>query len=109
MCYLSRLKETERVERGQFVQDLLLSTLSMEGVDLNEDFVRTLVDDGHSFSGKTAEVSFCRCMGRGVPVVSGRIFFADGINSVGDYNSSPGGCRRRLCVCPHFFSGFTMG
>jgi len=43
-------QETERVERGQFVQDLLLSTLSMEGVDLNEDFVRTLVDDGHSFS-----------------------------------------------------------
>ena len=34
------------------------------------------------------------------------IFVADGINSVGDYNSSPGGCR--LCVClfvcvPTFF------
>ena len=34
------------------------------------------------------------------------IFVADGINSVGDYNSPPGGCRRRVClfVCvPTFF------
>ena len=41
------------------------------------------------------------------------IFVADGINSVGDYNSSPGGCRLSVClcvcVCPHFFSRFTMG
>ena len=47
------------------------------------------------------------------------IFVANGINSVGDYNSSPGGCRRRrrlsvcltvcVSVCPHFFSRFTMG
>ena len=36
-----------------------------------------------------------------------KIFVADGINSVGDYNSPPGGCR--LCVCPHFFSRFTIG
>ena len=31
---------------------------------------------------------------------------ADGINSVGDYSSSPGGCRLCLCVCvcvPTFF------
>ena len=33
-----------------------------------------------------------------------RVFVADGINSVGDYNSSPGGCRRRVCVrVPTFF------
>ena len=39
-----------------------------------------------------------------------RIFVADGINSVGDYNSPPGGCRhRRRRVCPHFFSCFTIG
>ena len=25
-------------------------------------------------------------------------FVADGINSVGDYNSSPGGCRLSVCV-----------
>ena len=41
------------------------------------------------------------------------IFVADGINSVGDYNSFPGGCRLSVClcvsVCPHFFSRFTMG
>ena len=39
------------------------------------------------------------------------IFVADGINSVGDYNSPPGGCRLSvcLCVCPHFFSRFTIG
>lgn len=43
-------QETERVERGQFVQDLLLSTLLMEGVDLNGDFLRSLEDEGHSFS-----------------------------------------------------------
>ena len=33
-------------------------------------------------------------------------FVADGINSVGDYNSPPGGCRRRrrrVCVSPPFF------
>ena len=27
------------------------------------------------------------------------IFVADGINSVGDYNSPPGGCRLSVCVC----------
>ena len=37
------------------------------------------------------------------------IFVADKINSVGDYNSSPGGCRLSVCMCPHFFSRFTMG
>ena len=39
------------------------------------------------------------------------LFVADGINSVGDYNSPPGGCRRRrVCVCvPTFFSRFTIG
>ena len=38
-------------------------------------------------------------------------FVADGINSVGDYNSPPGGCRLSVCVsvCPHFFSRFTIG
>ena len=40
-------------------------------------------------------------------------FVADGINSVGDYNSPPGGCRLYVCVClyvcPHFFSRFTIG
>ena len=38
-------------------------------------------------------------------------FVADGINSVGDYNSSPGGCclSVSVCVCPHFFSRFTIG
>ena len=37
------------------------------------------------------------------------IFVADGINSVGDYNSPPGGCRRRrrrvsVFVSPLFFT-----
>ena len=37
------------------------------------------------------------------------IFVADGINSVGDYNSSPGGCRRRrrrlsVSLSPLFFT-----
>ena len=27
------------------------------------------------------------------------IFVADGINSVGDYNSPPGGCRLCVCLC----------
>ena len=35
------------------------------------------------------------------------IFVADGINSVGDYNSPPGGCRVFVCLClcvsPPFF------
>ena len=33
------------------------------------------------------------------------IFVADRINSVGDYNSSPGGCCVCVCVCvsPPFF------
>ena len=34
------------------------------------------------------------------------LFVADGINSVGDYNSSPGGCPLCVCVCvsvPTFF------
>ena len=30
-------------------------------------------------------------------------FVADGINSVGDYNSPPGGCRVCLCLSPLFF------
>ena len=38
------------------------------------------------------------CPGRKFKFSMGGTFFvADGINSVGDYNSSPGGCR--LCVC----------
>ena len=45
------LQETERVERGQFVQDLLLSTLLMEKMDLNDDFLRSLEDDSYAFSG----------------------------------------------------------
>ena len=45
------LQETERVERGQFVQDLLLSTLLMEKIDLNDDFLRSLEDDSYAFSG----------------------------------------------------------
>ena len=36
------------------------------------------------------------------------IFVADGINSVGDYNSPPGGCRLSVCLCvclsPLFFT-----
>jgi len=43
-------QEAERVERGQFVQDLLLSTLLMEGVDLNGDFLQSLEDESHPFS-----------------------------------------------------------
>jgi len=43
-------QETERVERGQFVQDLLLSTLLMEAVDLNGDFLQSLDDESLSFS-----------------------------------------------------------
>lgn len=43
-------QETERVERGQFVQDLLLSTLLMEKMDLNDDFLRSLEDDSYAFS-----------------------------------------------------------
>ena len=31
------------------------------------------------------------------------LFVADGINSVGDYNSSPGGCRLCVCLSPPFF------
>ena len=35
-------------------------------------------------------------------------FVPDGINSVGDYNSPPGGCRLSVCVCvsvsPLFFT-----
>ena len=38
------------------------------------------------------------------------LFVADGINSVGDYNSPPGGCRLSVClfvcVCPHLFFTF---
>jgi len=40
------------------------------------------------------------------------VFVADGINSVGDYNSPPGGCRVfvSVSVCvPTFFSCFTIG
>ena len=32
------------------------------------------------------------------------VFVADGINSVGDYNSSPGGCRLYVYVSPLFFT-----
>ena len=46
-------------------------------------------------------------------IPSGGFFVADGINSVGDYNSPPGGCRRRrrrrrrrVSVCPHLFFTF---
>jgi len=35
-------QETERMERGQFVQDLLLSTLLMDRVDLSGDFLQSL-------------------------------------------------------------------
>jgi len=45
-------QETERMERGQFVQDLLLSTLLMDRVDLSSDFLQSLEeDDGSMFSG----------------------------------------------------------
>lgn len=38
-------QEADRAERGQFVQQLLISTLLLEKVDLDEDFMRTLEDD----------------------------------------------------------------
>ena len=41
------------------------------------------------------------CVGGRLFVV---VFVADGINSVGDYNSPPGGCRLYVCMCvPTFF------
>ena len=38
-------QEVERMERGQFVQDLLLSTLLMDKVDLSGDFLQSLEDE----------------------------------------------------------------
>ena len=43
-----------------------------------------------------------------VTVTVGVVFVPDRINSVGDYNSPPGGCRLSVCVClcvcvPTFF------
>jgi len=38
-------REVERMERGQFVQDLLLSTLLMDKVDLSGDFLQAVEDE----------------------------------------------------------------
>ena len=43
-----------------------------------------------------------------IVIMCNHFFVADGINSVGDYNSPPGGCRLSVCVClcvsPLFFT-----
>ena len=94
------------------VEGLFSSVLASIDVDLDFPLDRLVIEQADC-------IGLCRRMGLSLLAAScchqtlssdRDLFVADGINSVGDYNlSRVGVVCLFVCVCPHFFSRFTMG